>query len=722
MAAGNKIYEELIYQINTLLKQGELYPRYVDYISNGKNDYKISQVYTKKNYSTDWIDTLEDCIVNLDNIVRNPRKFIVIEEDIVDISLARSISVESVKHLSQHTNLISTVKKDGTVIPSKILNTSKEESFDIYENRFIYTLLLKLRDFIDRRFKVIQTAMLQSGEIGIDVESEFAVDGHKVNYKLNSTANFPFDSVVKGKGAQLSNVERVSHISNVVNDFLSSPFSKEMRSCALVRPPIQRTNVILKNPDFKKALVLWQFIESNEKYDFNIETVTETSELNPILSDKYRGLIYLNTILMQSIAEAKGEETGGELLKKEDITQSDEYITKNIDDYVPDDFPLLKLEIAEIQSIFQSIETDKLLTIAQRSKMNAAIDRCLRQYKINKEQEDSLLQKKLIAEQLKEEELAKKLALRELKSLENKAKIEEARRRLEAKREEERRQKELKEKIQKEKLLTAKRKEKEKRLAEQRRLFENFKKAAEAKALEDKENAEISKKKYEEAAAIAAQRLEKAQEEYNNAMIAFAEEEKALEKERREHVEHIAEIESEKVALEEEARMLERLSEENEHSAVRIKDEEKNTMARLKKESEEYWADEQELAFKLDVDQKLGVLNIHERAEMETIISSEKERLTFLNEIEIAFNKGMAADNIENINKIIEIARRFHTNEELDDILFNYEKEKKRRKREHFMAFFKRKKAIGKSSMPNKKLKSKSKIEKEKLKQYKKRK
>ena len=140
--AGNKIYEETVYQIINLLKQGELYDGYVEHIDGGKSEYKISQVYTKKNYSTEWIDTLEDCIVALDTIVRNPRKFIVIEEDIVDISLARSISVESVKHLSQHTNLISSVTKDGMVIPSKILNTSKEESFEIYENRFIYTLLL----------------------------------------------------------------------------------------------------------------------------------------------------------------------------------------------------------------------------------------------------------------------------------------------------------------------------------------------------------------------------------------------------------------------------------------------------------------------------------------------------------------------------------------------------------------------------------------------------
>ncbi|MBO7178502.1 MAG: hypothetical protein J6V69_05320, partial [Clostridia bacterium] len=114
---ANNIYEKIVYQINNLIKQEDIYPKYMDSISGGKNDFKISQVYTKKNYDNSWIGTIEDCIVSLDNIVRNPRKFIVIEEDIVDISLARSISVESVKHLSQHTNLISSVDKNGMVIP-----------------------------------------------------------------------------------------------------------------------------------------------------------------------------------------------------------------------------------------------------------------------------------------------------------------------------------------------------------------------------------------------------------------------------------------------------------------------------------------------------------------------------------------------------------------------------------------------------------------------------
>lgn len=431
---SNKVFEDTIYQTFTLMKQGELYDSYLAAIGAGKSDFKISQVYTKKNYSTDWIDVIEDCIVALDTIVRNPRKFITIEEDIVDVSLARSISVESVKHLAQHTNLISSVKKDGTIIPSKILNTSKEESYEIYENRFVYTLLLKVRDFIDLRFTAIKDALMQSGELGVEIASDFAIDKNKVHVKLETNANFPFDAVVKKKQAGLSDVERITRMNGIISDFLSSVFAKEMRSCALVRPPIQRTNVILKDPNFKKALVLWQYIETAEKMEFKVETVTETTEMNPVYSEKFSNLIYLDTVLMQSIASTREEgESVESALQKEKVI-ADEYVTKNIDDYVPDDFPLLKLDVTEIVGVYHKAPAARLATVTQIRKVNAAVDRAIRQQRINKLKEDSVMQQKLIAKQLEEEEAAKKLALREQRDLIRLKKQEEARKRFELRR------------------------------------------------------------------------------------------------------------------------------------------------------------------------------------------------------------------------------------------------------------------------------------------------
>ena len=423
--ADKKRYDEYLYYLSTLLKQEDFYSDFSDQISQGKNSFQVSQRFQKQIFDESWIDTLEDCIVALDTIVRNPRKFIVVEEDIVDISLARSISVESVKHLAQHTNFISSVTKDGMVIPSKILNTSKEESYEIYENRFIYTLLLKTKDFIGRRYNLIKQANANSDQIVVNVTSDFGLDkDSNITYTMSTTANMPVESVV-GTAEDHTLIERVERINSIVGSFLASPFAKEMVSCALVRPPITRTNVILKDPNFKKALVLWQFIESYNKVGFEVETVTETRDLAPAVAEKYRDLIYLNTLVIESMA-ARAE--GGIIEEKELEKQKNlenEYLTKNIDDFVPDDFPQLHMDLHEIRRLYTTVPGEREVPMEDLKKMNAALDRVIRQHKINIAKEDSARQKALLKQQLKEEA---QLKIEALKQAEKDAKEAEKRR------------------------------------------------------------------------------------------------------------------------------------------------------------------------------------------------------------------------------------------------------------------------------------------------------
>ena len=428
--ADKKRYDEYLYYLSTLLKQEDFYSDFSDQISQGKNSFQISQRFQKQIFDESWIDTLEDCIVALDTIVRNPRKFIVVEEDIVDISLARSISVESVKHLAQHTNFISSVTKDGMVIPSKILNTSKEESYEIYENRFIYTLLLKTKDFIGRRYNLIKQANANSDQIVVNVTSDFSPDkDSNITYTMSTTANMPVERVV-GTAEDHTLIERVERINSIVGSFLASPFAKEMVSCALVRPPITRTNVILKDPNFKKALVLWQFIESYNKVGFEVETVTETRDLAPAVAEKYRDLIYLNTLVIESMA-ARAE---GGLIEEKDLEKQknleNEYLTKNIDDFVPDDFPQLHMDLHEIRRLYTTVPGEREVPQDDLRKMNAALDRVIRQYKINVAKEDSARQKALLKQQLKEEE---QLKLEALKQAQKDAKEAELRRKQEEK-------------------------------------------------------------------------------------------------------------------------------------------------------------------------------------------------------------------------------------------------------------------------------------------------
>lgn len=126
---------------------------HVEHFGKGiKSSLNMSTERKKVEEDTEWIEIFEEVIPHIEDILRNPNRFIVNEEEIVKIELARRTTVDSIKHLAKHTSFIQSVDEDtGEVTPSKILNINKEEDYDTYENRVIYTLIENMKIFVHRR-------------------------------------------------------------------------------------------------------------------------------------------------------------------------------------------------------------------------------------------------------------------------------------------------------------------------------------------------------------------------------------------------------------------------------------------------------------------------------------------------------------------------------------------------------------------------------------------
>ena len=77
-----------------------------EFIDNVKSSLNVKIDYDKTEFDDEWITIMEETVRYIDNILRNPNRFIVNEEDIVKVELARRVTVESIKHLSRNTNLI----------------------------------------------------------------------------------------------------------------------------------------------------------------------------------------------------------------------------------------------------------------------------------------------------------------------------------------------------------------------------------------------------------------------------------------------------------------------------------------------------------------------------------------------------------------------------------------------------------------------------------------
>ena len=63
-----------------------------------------------------WIDVMENTIEYIDNILRNPMRLIINEEEVVKIEKIKKVTVESIKHLSKNAGFIEDVDENGDVI------------------------------------------------------------------------------------------------------------------------------------------------------------------------------------------------------------------------------------------------------------------------------------------------------------------------------------------------------------------------------------------------------------------------------------------------------------------------------------------------------------------------------------------------------------------------------------------------------------------------------
>ena len=136
-----------------------------------------------------WIQIFEEYIPNLDAIVRNPRRFIQSDETLVPIEKAKKISEESIKHLAQNTQLIQSLDADGMPQPLKILNVFKEETYDLYENRFIASLINNLYVFINMQYEKLKNIDVNNynAEKSVTYKAKTTID--KEEYSSNLKIN-----------------------------------------------------------------------------------------------------------------------------------------------------------------------------------------------------------------------------------------------------------------------------------------------------------------------------------------------------------------------------------------------------------------------------------------------------------------------------------------------------------------------------------------------------
>ena len=238
----------------------------------------------------EWIKVIEDSLDAINAIIEKPRRFITSEEEVVPVSLAKRISADSVRHLSKNTQFLSPAP-DGEVHPTHVLNVNTVETYDLYENRFVYHLIQRLLAFVDKRTDVI---FWQTGnEICNRFKMHSKIDDayEEIEYTVELSVKNR-QSFAENDADNMDTFMRIDRVRRLVMSLASTSFCKLMAGCATVRSPIQRTNLMTKDPNYRTCYQLWQFMERYDEVGYTINV--KDSEM--AFDDEYLIQMYTNLI------------------------------------------------------------------------------------------------------------------------------------------------------------------------------------------------------------------------------------------------------------------------------------------------------------------------------------------------------------------------------------------------------------------------------------------
>lgn len=288
-----KLYENFNKQFNKLESGNEFsHDFYASFLSGDTTLYQKFIRETKK-IDEEWIKAVESYIPSLNKIVGNPKSQLKSEEELTIIEKAKKTSSQSIKHLSANTHLIKTVDEKGQVNPKKILNVYLDIDFGTYENRLVMTLINRLFLFVKTRYDIIEQNVASYEKRRFHLKSKFPINDTRVDVELNFTLTDELEETeLNIYNRKL--LARAEYLYKVVSSLKNSEYMHLMKDQKPIHPPIIKTNIIMKNVDYRNVYLLWLFIDRYNTLAFTVDI----EEKNLVFTHDYYNAVNRQVLLI----------------------------------------------------------------------------------------------------------------------------------------------------------------------------------------------------------------------------------------------------------------------------------------------------------------------------------------------------------------------------------------------------------------------------------------
>lgn len=200
-----------------------------------------------------WVEAVERGLGFIENAIKEERRFIRSDGDVLPIEKIKRASKESVQHLARHSDLINGQKSGDEVVPDKLLSVERLNDYATYENRFLYMLLCMLKEFVERKYAQILKSSVYRGEF--TSRKSVRVGGRRLEIDVRVSDENAGDELLNG-----NILGRIEQLRQSVEFCLRTPLMVEVSKADAIHSGLTKTNVLRMDKNFKQAVELYDFL------------------------------------------------------------------------------------------------------------------------------------------------------------------------------------------------------------------------------------------------------------------------------------------------------------------------------------------------------------------------------------------------------------------------------------------------------------------------------
>ena len=341
------IYKKYVKGVMRALSSSDFYEYFMMSLACADNEFQFSNRRMEKIVDTSWVDAIETAMEGFQNIISSPRNMIKEEELIVNVANAKKTGDEVVRHLAQHAALVEDFNEEtGDVRPNRLMQKYREDTIGLYENRVVFTTLEMAFQFVKIRHDALFEAMSDEFGAKLKLRSDMTSATETVHMDMFLHIR-DIDSALETDDKNREVFDRISRMYRILATYMNSYFAQKLAKQPRVKGTITKTNVLKKNPNYRKIVELFEFLRSYGDVGYTIKII----EQNPVISEDFERDIYHNVLFNYLVLKGQLERDKDRMLptplkqKKRSLKPK---VIKEIIEELTEDYDIPDVEIRKV--------------------------------------------------------------------------------------------------------------------------------------------------------------------------------------------------------------------------------------------------------------------------------------------------------------------------------------------------------------------------------------